>query len=189
MDKIYKYALIILIIAGVIMFGTMITKEKTKVLIDTNEGEITIELYSDKSPISVSNFLKYAESGFYDGTVFHRVIKGFMIQGGGFDKSGNEKETLNPITLESKNGLKNERGTIAMARTNEPNSATSQFLINSANNEFLNYGIRDEGYAVFGKVISGMDVLEKIENKRTTVKHGMSDWPMEEVIIKSIRKL
>ncbi|MEM0465816.1 MAG: peptidylprolyl isomerase [Candidatus Pacearchaeota archaeon] len=154
-----------------------------KVLLITTEGNITLELYSDKAPITVKNFLTYVDEGFYDGTVFHRVIKGFMIQGGGFTLDGKKKPTHNPIILESDNGLKNEIGSIAMARSNIPDSATSQFFINTADNFFLNKGVRDEGYAVFGRVISGMDVVYKIENTLTTTKYGMSDWPRNDIII------
>lgn len=163
--------------------------QNPKVKIETSMGDIVVELYPSKAPISVKNFLSYVDEGFYDGTVFHRVMLDFMIQGGGFNENGNQKKTKSPIKLESDNGLKNEIGTIAMARTNQPNSATSQFFINTADNDFLNYGYRDEGYAVFGKVIEGYDVVEEIENSDTIIKFGMSDWPVEEVLIKSIKRL
>lgn len=154
--------------------------ENTNVKIETNYGDIVIELYPDKVPITVANFKKYIEENFYDGTLFHRVIDGFMIQGGGMDaETGKEKQTHAPIELESKNKLKNERGTIAMARTNIPNSATSQFFINVADNDFLNYGVRDDGYAVFGKVIEGMDVVDKIAQVQTNA----NDKPLEDVVI------
>lgn len=157
--------------------------KETKVLLKTNKGDILIQLYSDKAPITVENFLSYVKDGSYEGTVFHRVIKGFMIQGGGYTKEGIEKSTKNPIKLESGNGLKNEIGTIAMARTAVPDSATNQFFINTADNAFLNKGSRDDGYAVFGKIIKGMDVVTKIESSKTSTKFGMSDWPIDEVII------
>jgi len=163
--------------------------QNPKIKIETSMGDIVVELYPSKAPISVKNFLNYVDEGFYEGTVFHRVMLDFMIQGGGFNENGNQKKTKSPIQLESDNGLKNEIGTIAMARTNQPNSATSQFFINTADNDFLNYGYRDEGYAVFGKVIEGYDVVEEIENSDTTIKFGMSDWPVEEVLIKSIKRL
>lgn len=157
-----------------------------KVLVKTDLGDIVIELYPDKAPITVANFLSYVNDNTYDGTVFHRVIKGFMIQGGGYTPDGNEKPTKEPITLESDNGLKNDIGTVAMARTNVPDSATSQFFINTANNQFLNKGISDEGYAVFGKVIKGMDIVNKIENAPTGTKYGTSDWPVQDIKINSI---
>ncbi|MFA5485187.1 MAG: peptidylprolyl isomerase [Candidatus Pacearchaeota archaeon] len=164
-------------------------KQNPKVKIETSMGEIVVELYPSKAPISVKNFLSYVDEGFYDGTVFHRVILDFMIQGGGFNEAGEQKKTKSPIKLESNNGLKNEIGSIAMARTNQLDSATSQFFINTADNDFLNYGYRDEGYAVFGKVVEGYDVVEEIENSETTIKFGMGDWPVEEVLIKSIKRV
>ena len=160
-----------------------LTMNSERAEIETNYGKIIIELYPDKAPITVANFKKYVEEEFYDGTIFHRIIDGFMIQGGGFDTEGNEKETYVPIKLESKNKLSNERGTLAMARTSVPDSATSQFFINTADNKFLDYGYRDEGYAVFGKVVKGMDVVDKISK----IKTDANDFPKEEVKIISIR--
>ena len=159
------------------------------VLISTSLGDITVELNADKAPITVKNFLGYVNDKFYDGTVFHRVIPGFMIQGGGMDKDLKEKSTKSPIKNEAGNGLKNEVGTIAMARTNVVDSATAQFFINVKDNTFLNH--RDEsqagfGYAVFGKVVSGMDVVQKIEHVATTSKGPYQDVPAEPVIIKSV---
>jgi len=155
------------------------------VILETNKGIIKLEIDTKNAPITSKNFFEYVDEGFYDGLVFHRVIPGFMIQGGGFYKNKTQKETRAPIILESKNGLKNNRGTIAMARTMIPNSATSQFFINLANNDFLNYGVRDEGYAVFGKVIEGMNVVDEIG--KVSTKPG--DWPQEDVIIiKAYRK-
>jgi len=153
------------------------------VVIQTNKGTFEVQLNHDKAPITTENFLRYVNEGFYDGTVFHRVIPKFMIQGGGFTQDGKQKAVHDPIKLESNNGLKNTVGSIAMARTPDPNSATSQFFINTANNDFLNKGARDDGYAVFGKVVSGMDVVNTIGSVQTTKKHGMPDWPVEEVII------
>ncbi|MFT6175086.1 MAG: peptidyl-prolyl cis-trans isomerase B (cyclophilin B) [Cryomorphaceae bacterium] len=153
------------------------------VVIETNKGNISLELDPNKAPITVANFMAYVDAGFYDNTVFHRVIDGFMIQGGGFTTDGGKKETRDPILLESENGLKNDVGTIAMARTNAPNSATAQFFVNLKDNGFLNYAPGNPGYAVFGKVSSGMDVVNEIRQAETAVKQGMSDWPQEEVVI------
>jgi len=142
-----------------------------------------------KAPNTVKNFLHYVNSNFYDGTIFHRVIKGFMIQGGGFRRDMEQKNTLAPIAIESNNGLKNDRGTIAMARTSNPHSATSQFFINTKGNDFLNYSsptTQGYGYAVFGKVINGMDVVDKIERVKTASKNHMDDVPVNPVIIENI---
>lgn len=160
-----------------------------QVKLTTSEGDIILELYPDKAPITVENFLSYVNDGTYDGTVFHRVIDGFMIQGGGFTPDGKEKPTKPPIKLESGNGLKNEKGTIAMARTMVPDSATDQFFINTANNYFLDRGVRDEGYAVFGKVIKGLEIVTKIEKTSTTTKNSMGDWPVKDIIIKKAEVL
>jgi cyclophilin family peptidyl-prolyl cis-trans isomerase len=141
-----------------------------------------IELDFVNAPITASNFKQYVEDGFFDGTVFHRVIKGFMIQGGGFTSEAVQKVTRNPIKLESDNGLNNNRGAIAMARTNVPDSATSQFFINTEKNSFLDYTSNNPGYAVFGKVIEGMDVVEIIEATETDA----NDWPLENIIIKRV---
>jgi len=156
------------------------------VIIETSMGNIEIELDSENAPVSVENFLRYVNEGFYDGTVFHRVISNFMIQGGGFNPDGSQKDTHDPIKLESDNGLKNLKGTIAMARTNVPDSATSQFFINVVDNDFLNAAPGNDGYAVFGKVVSGMDVVDKIKSVKTTTKQGMSDWPVEDVLIEKV---
>lgn len=174
----------VIVLVGVILI--MAGNENPKVLMKTSEGDITIELYPKEAPITVENFLTYVNEGFYSGTVFHRVISNFMIQGGGFEESGNEKNTHAPIKLESDNGLSNDKGTIAMARTMVKDSATSQFFINANDNDFLNYGTRDDGYAVFGKVTEGMGVVEKIEASATTIKHGMQDWPVKEIVIESV---
>ena len=160
----------------------------TTVVMETSEGNIEIELFGDKAPVSVSNFLAYVDGGFYDSTIFHRVIPNFMIQGGGFDDKMSQKPTKAPITNEAKNGLKNDRGTLAMARTAVVDSATSQFFINVANNDFLNNGSRDFGYAVFAKVTSGMDVVDKIAAVKTTTKSGMGDVPATAVMIKSVKR-
>lgn len=176
---------LILIIGGIYFM----TNQNPVVVIETNLGEIKVELYPNKAPITVENFLMYVDEKNYDNTVFHRVISDFMIQGGGYTSQGQEKPTKAPIKLESDNGLKNQKGTIAMARTMVADSATNQFFINTNDNDFLNHGFRDEGYAVFGKVIEGMDVVEKINNVLTTIKFGMQDWPKEDVVIITIKRL
>jgi cyclophilin family peptidyl-prolyl cis-trans isomerase len=157
------------------------------VRIKTSQGEIQAELYADRAPISVENFLQYAKDKHYDGTVFHRVIPDFMIQGGGFDSSFSQKPNRASIKNEADNGLKNERGTLAMARTSEVNSATSQFFINLKNNSFLDHGSRDFGYAVFGKVTAGMDVVDAIAGVPAGAKGPFSsDCPQTDVVIKTI---
>lgn len=159
------------------------------VTMETNKGVITLELDREKAPDSVENFVTYAKSGHYDGTIFHRVIPGFMIQGGGFDTSMKQKDTNPPIKNEAANGLKNDKGTVAMARTNVPDSATSQFFINVKDNDFLNHTSptpQGWGYAVFGKVTDGMDVVESIENVSTANKGGQQDVPVSDVIIEKV---
>lgn len=154
----------------------------------TSAGEIVIELYADKAPKSAENFAQYVKDGFYDGTVFHRVIDGFMVQGGGFDVQMNQKATREPIENEASNGLKNEPGTLAMARTADPHSATAQFFINLVPNTFLDHPSRDGwGYAVFGKVVQGMDVVEKIGKVPTTNRGFHQNVPAEPVVIESAR--
>jgi cyclophilin family peptidyl-prolyl cis-trans isomerase len=162
--------------------------EPIYVIMNTSKGEVTIELDPERAPLTVANFLEYVDSGFYEGTIFHRVIPDFMIQGGGFTPDGERKETRNPIMLESKNGLSNLAGTIAMARTEAPNSATSQFFINVQNNTNLDYAPGNAGYAVFGRVTSGMDVVNAIRLSQTTVNRPHFNWPVEPVIIHSIRR-
>ncbi len=156
--------------------------------LDTNMGAIVIELNEEKAPKTVENFLNYVKSGHYDGTIFHRIIDGFMIQGGGMDADMNEKATNAPIENEADNGLKNDKGTIAMARTQDPHSATSQFFINVKDNDFLNHSgknMQGWGYTVFGKVTSGMDVIDKMRGVPTG-RFGMhADVPKEPVIINS----
>jgi peptidyl-prolyl cis-trans isomerase B (cyclophilin B) len=152
----------------------------------TNKGKIVLELDPNSAPVTTANFLSYVDEGFYDGTVFHRVIPTFMIQGGGFTTEGERKETKSPIILESDNGLSNRIGTIAMARTGAPNSATAQFFINVANNDFLDYNPSNPGYAVFGRVIEGMDVVNEIRQVKTARKNGMADWPTEDVVIEKV---
>jgi len=168
------------------------TKEELKpmeyVVLETSKGDITLELDPNKAPVTVQNFLNYVDAGHYDGTIFHRVIPNFMIQGGGFVPEGTQKPTESPIELESQNGLSNDVGTVAMARTNAPNSATSQFFINVAQNDFLNYKPGNPGYAVFGKVSSGMDVVNEIRQAETRTYTGHQDWPVEAILIKKARR-
>jgi cyclophilin family peptidyl-prolyl cis-trans isomerase len=155
----------------------------TIVVLTTSMGNIEIKLATKEAPITTENFLSYVEDDFFDGTIFHRVIPGFMIQGGGFTPDGTQKTTGDPIVLESNNGLKNVRGTIAMARTNDPNSATSQFFINLVDNAFLDKSSGSDGYAVFGEVVEGLDVVDAIGGV-TTSPHGLfDDWPDEDVVI------
>jgi len=159
------------------------------VTMETSKGTITLELDKEKAPESVENFVAYARSGHYDGTIFHRVIPDFMIQGGGFDTAMQQKPTNPPIKNEAANGLKNDKGTIAMARTSVPDSATSQFFINLKDNAFLNYTSptpQGWGYAVFGRVTDGMDVVESIENVATANKGGHQNVPVTEVIIEKV---
>lgn len=156
------------------------------VKLTTNFGDITLELNADKAPITVANFLQYVESGFYDGVIFHRVINDFMIQCGGFDANMKQKPTKDEIKNEADNGLSNDNYTIAMARTSIPDSASSQFFINVADNDFLNHTAKTSsgwGYCVFGKVVEGMDVVDKIKAVKTTSKAGHRDVPVENVII------
>jgi len=157
----------------------------------TSAGTLTIELFEDKAPISVKNFLSYVDDKFYDGTIFHRVIPNFMVQGGGFEPGMKQKETKGQIKNESGNGLKNERGTLAMARTSVPDSASSQFFINIVDNGFLNKDQSQDGvgYAVFGKVTAGLDVVDKIKGIRTVTKSGHQNVPAEDVTITSVRRL
>lgn len=157
------------------------------VTIDTSMGQFQIELFEKQAPVTVKNFLTYVNDKFYDGLIFHRVIDGFMIQGGGFDVEMNEKKAKAPITNEASNGLKNVTGTVAMARTSAPHSATSQFFINVNNNDNLNFPSPDGyGYAVFGKVISGMHVINRIKMVKTGTLKGHSNVPMDAVVIKNI---
>ena len=154
------------------------------VVLTTNHGTITLELDVEKAPKSVENFVTYVKSGHYDGTIFHRVIDGFMIQGGGFDPDMKQKSTNDPIDNEAENGLKNDRYTVAMARTSDPHSATAQFFINVGDNDFLNYpGSDGWGYAVFGKVTDGEDVVDAIRAVKTGRKSMFSDVPVETVVI------
>lgn len=163
-----------------------------KVQMTTTLGPITLQLESEKAPETVSNFISYVESGFYDGTIFHRVIEDFMIQGGGMDKDMNTKPTNEPIKNEANNGLKNAYGTVAMARTSAPHSASSQFFINTNDNPFLDFQSESAdgwGYCVFGKVISGIEVVNAIEEKATTTRNGHQDVPEEIIEIEKMEVL
>ncbi|MHC4158926.1 MAG: peptidylprolyl isomerase [Planctomycetota bacterium] len=162
--------------------------ELKKVKLETSMGDIVVELDGRAAPVTVKNFLRYVQEHFYDGTIFHRVIPNFMVQGGGFTPDMIQKQTHEPIVNEASNGLKNDRGTIAMARTSQPDSATSQFFINHKDNGFLNYaGPSKPGYAVFGKVVKGMEVVDKIAMVQTTRRRGQADVPVVPVVIKSAR--
>ena len=160
------------------------------VIFETSQGNFTVELYPEKAPKTVANFLQYVKDGFYENTIFHRVINRFMIQGGGFERDLTEKSTRAPITNESNNGLLNEVGTIAMARTADPDSATAQFFVNLADNQFLNYASPDPeliGYCVFGKVTSGLEVVQKIGLAQTTFVGRNADVPVKAITIKSVK--
>jgi peptidyl-prolyl cis-trans isomerase A (cyclophilin A) len=161
---------------------------KPVVILSTSQGDIKVELDVEKAPITVGNFLGYVDDEFFEGTIFHRVIPGFMIQCGGFDEEMARKDTRKPIKNEADNGLSNDRGTLAMARTTDVNSATSQFFINLKDNDSLNHGSRDFGYAVFGKVVDGMEVVDKIAATQTTTRKGHSDVPVEPIVIHSARR-
>ncbi|HBB9121754.1 peptidylprolyl isomerase B [Serratia marcescens] len=155
----------------------------------TNHGDIVIKTFADKAPVTVENFLNYCRAGFYDNTIFHRVINGFMIQGGGFEPGMNQKATNAAIKNEANNGLKNTIGTLAMARTNDPHSATAQFFINVADNDFLNFrseNVQGWGYCVFAEVVEGMDVVNKIKGVKTGRSGMHQDVPVEDVVINSV---
>jgi peptidyl-prolyl cis-trans isomerase B (cyclophilin B) len=158
----------------------------------TSKGTIVLELDAEKAPETVANFLEYARSGFYDGTIFHRVIPGFMIQGGGFEPGMQQKSAGKPVRNEADNGLTNDLGTIAMARTSDPHSATAQFFINAKDNGFLNFtaaNARGWGYCVFGKVVEGIDVVKDIEKTSTTTRAGHQDVPQEDIVIETVTVL
>lgn len=187
----YRYRLAALAAGALLVANPLWAAQTTtnpKVQIQTNMGDIVLELNAKAAPKTVANFLQYAKSGFYKNTIFHRVIPGFMIQGGGFVSGLEEKDTKAPIALESRNGLTNQRGTIAMAHTSDPNSATSQFFINVANNNFLNADQAQDGngYAVFGKVVSGMEVVDKIAGVKTHTVRYYDDVPIRDVVIKNV---
>jgi cyclophilin family peptidyl-prolyl cis-trans isomerase len=178
---------------GFLLSGLLISfyaASAPSVEIQTSKGKIVVELNAEKAPITVQNFLTYAKEGFYNGTIFHRVIEGFMVQGGGFTPDMQQKKTGQPIENEAKNGLKNDRGAIAMARTGDPHSATAQFFINHKPNPGLDYPSRDGwGYAVFGKVTQGLDVLDRIAQVTTTNRNMHQNVPVEPVIIQTVKVL
>jgi len=196
LGRCFAYGRIALIIALVMTAGLSVGRaasaqgmaENPMVTFSTTLGKFVIELYTDKAPISVKNFLTYVDSGFFDNTIFHRVIPGFMIQGGGFTEQMQKKSTRSPIENEAKNGLKNKRGTLSMARTRDINSATSQFFLNLKDNAFLDNGTRDHGYAVFARVIAGMEVIDKIAAVDTGNKGAYRNVPKTPVVIKSARR-
>ena len=181
-----------LIITLLMVFATNVAAQDNPVVVmETNKGTIKIELWADKAPLSVENFLRYTDNDYYDGLIFHRVISGFMIQGGGFSPDMVQKSTYDAIKNEAKSDVKNVRGTLAMARTNIVDSATSQFFINLSDNEFLNHSNESSsgfGYAVFGKVIEGMDIVDVIAAVATGTAGGMGDVPTETVVINSVRR-
>jgi peptidyl-prolyl cis-trans isomerase B (cyclophilin B) len=183
------YRHIVLTAICIILFiaGPALAKEKPLVQMETSMGTVLVELDAQAAPITVANFIAYVKAGFYDNTIFHRVIKAFMIQGGGFDKEMQKKETRPPIQNEADNGLMNLSGTIAMARTNAPHSATAQFFINVKDNPFLNHRSKTPngwGYCVFGRVVKGMEVVRAVENVPTTIRSGYRDVPVKPVVIK-----
>jgi peptidyl-prolyl cis-trans isomerase B (cyclophilin B) len=183
--------LIAIMIVLVFAFAA-IAGDNPKIEMDTTKGKIVLELYADKAPKTVENFLAYLDAGFYDGTIFHRVIPGFMIQGGGFTADMKKKDARPPIDNEADNGLRNERGTIAMARTSNPHSATAQFFINTVNNDFLNYRNKSSqgwGYAVFGRVAEGMAVVEAISGVKTGTRGPLRNVPTDPIVITRVRRV
>ena len=156
---------------------------------ETTLGDFTIEFFDQEAPLSVANFKQYVEQGFFDGTIFHRIVPGFVIQGGGYEADMTQKRTEPPIKNEADNGLKNERGTLSMARTNDINSATSQFFVNLKDNEFLDHKRGNFGYAVFARVTEGMDVIDKIAAVETGRRRGMDDVPVEGVVMTSVSRI
>jgi peptidyl-prolyl cis-trans isomerase A (cyclophilin A) len=156
---------------------------------ETSHGPFTVELFPKEAPVTVENFLRYVDDGFFDGTIFHRIVPGFVIQGGGLTADFSNKKTRAAISNEAMNGLKNTRGSLSMARTSDVNSATSQFFVNLADNAFLDNSARDYGYAVFGRVTDGMEVIDKIARVGTGRRNGYTDAPLEDVIITSARRL
>ena len=156
---------------------------------ETSQGAFTVELFPKEAPVTVENFLRYVDDGHFDGTIFHRIVPGFVIQGGGLTADFANKKTRAPISNEAKNGLKNSRGTLSMARTSDVNSATSQFFVNLSDNAFLDHSARDYGYAVFGRVTDGMDVIDRIAAVSTGRRKGYQDAPLEDVVILSAQRV
>ncbi|SDI94596.1 peptidyl-prolyl cis-trans isomerase B (cyclophilin B) [Billgrantia gudaonensis] len=184
-----KRTLLPLLMAACLPLAAFAASDDADLTLHTNHGEIAIELFQEQAPQSVNNFLTYVQEGHYAGTLFHRVIDGFMIQGGGFDRDLRQKPTRDPVTNEADNGLSNDRGTLAMARTGDPHSATAQFFINVADNDFLDHQSKDSGqtwgYAVFGRVIEGMDVVDAIARVPTGSRGPFQDVPEDPVVIES----
>jgi len=186
-----KHTLISMMVVLAVSFSAA-AGENPRVDLVTSKGQIVLELYADKAPQTVKNFLAYVDAGYYNGTIFHRVIPGFMIQGGGFTTDMKQKRARAPIRNEANNRLRNERGTIAMARTQNPHSATAQFFINSANNDFLNHKSKTPpgwGYAVFGRVVEGMTVVDAISGVKTGTRGGFRDVPTEAVVITKVKRV
>lgn len=185
MKQIFFKILLTLLLTGV--FSQSAVAENVRILMETSQGNIILELDKEKAPKTVENFLSYVDEDFYSGTIFHRVIKDFMIQGGGFTPDMKRKKVHAPVENEAKNGLKNKRGTIAMARTGKPHSATAQFFINHKDNAFLDYPARDNwGYCVFGKVVEGMDVVDAIANQKTGIKNRLPNVPETTITIDKV---
>jgi peptidyl-prolyl cis-trans isomerase B (cyclophilin B) len=187
-------AVFALMLTGLSLFAdaTVAADDNPKVVLETSKGRIVLVLYPDKAPETVKNFLDYVDAKFYDGTIFHRVIPHFMIQGGGFATDMKPKTTQSPIVNEADKGLKNDRGTISMARTADPHSATAQFFINSADNDFLNHTSKTQqgwGYAAFGQVVEGMKTIDAISAVKTTTRGPYRDVPVEPVVIESAKRL
>ena len=187
------FSILVIFSTAIFLGGSAIAADiNPKVVLETSKGKIVLELYPDKAPETVKNFLSYVDAKFYDGMIFHRVIPKFMIQGGGFKTDMKRKTTQAPINNEADKGLKNDRGTIAMARTGDPHSATAQFFINTINNDFLNHKSKTQqgwGYAAFGKVIEGMKTVDAISAVKTTTRGSYRDVPVEPVVIKSATRL
>lgn len=186
-----KYLIGFALLVGAFAAAKLPAQEKDKnplVIMDTSHGKIIIELFVDKAPITAKNFLKYTDDKFYDGLIFHRVIADFMIQGGGMEPGMKEKRTRDSIKNEAGNRLSNERGTIAMARTDDPDSATTQFFINVTDNKRLDRSEDSAGYAVFGRVVDGMDVVDKIRRVETGTRKGHKNVPLQDVLIRSVRR-
>jgi cyclophilin family peptidyl-prolyl cis-trans isomerase len=189
----FTFANALIVIGAMVFTGAEdVAAENPKILLDTSKGEVVLELYPDKAPDTVKNFLNYVDTKFFNGTIFHRVIPNFMIQGGGFTDDMKQKPTQAPIKNEADTGIKNDRGTIAMARTGDPHSATGQFFINTVDNDFLNHKNKTPqgwGYAAFGKVIKGMDTVDAISAVKTSNRGSYQDVPVEAVVIKSAKRL
>jgi cyclophilin family peptidyl-prolyl cis-trans isomerase len=189
----FTFANALIVISAMVFTGAEdVAAENPKILLDTSKGEVVLELYPDKAPDTVKNFLNYVDTEFFNGTIFHRVIPNFMIQGGGFTDDMKQKPTQAPIKNEADTGVKNDRGTIAMARTGDPHSATGQFFINTVDNDFLNHKNKTPqgwGYAAFGKVIKGMDTVDAISAVKTSNRGSYQDVPVEAVVIKSAKRL